>query len=297
MAKGRKANFRPRLTSTQDRETWDAVARLYGDEINEKARSVVVANFISFYKMNQLLSLPLTLKYWAGAMINDGNKWSTVSTYSAYITKAVFPDLSPVERVEWRALRRIIRSAHADEDTTSAPVCGLEVLPLVLRSLPLQLRRAVAAISFTGVRMADLRRLRNKQMCYRRNAIKVQVRVSKNRKTRAKRRVLRIQNVLATLGLQTDFSLLNADISDKEARPFSSLTTTKVNAALKEVCGKNGWARFTTYSFRKFFVQAVSRYCNYKWIDVIDFTLHCGIDVVAAHYDLQNVLDEDEDTK
>ena len=84
---GRKAFFRPRIATTNDMTVWGKVETMYGgDEGNAATRQRVVAEFVSFHRMN---SAPLvqTLRLWAGAAFADGLKWSTIDTYSSYIIR------------------------------------------------------------------------------------------------------------------------------------------------------------------------------------------------------------------
>lgn len=287
---GRKAFFRPRIATTNDMTVWGKVETMYGgDEGNAATRQRVVAEFVSFHRMN---SAPLvqTLRLWAGAAFADGLKWSTIDTYSSYITKIVLCDLTPSERMEWRVTKKIISAAHADEDCGGARTCCAEELRTVLGALGIEARRAVAAIAYTGARLADIRRWRTKQMIIRKNAIAVQVRVSKNRRKRNLRRILRIENISGMLGIELDSSLqeIRSNYFDPELRLFANVNVTWLNAQIAVACHSFGCDKLTTYSFRKFFIASVIRYYNYDWSRIITKTLHCKIDVVAAHYDSWN---------
>jgi len=281
---GRKALFRPRIATATDQQKWQEVERLYGDGANASTRRKVVADFVAFHRMN---GRPIveTLELWAGTCAMDGLMWSTIDTYSVYITKVILPDLTPSERMTWRLKRKIIQAAHADEDCGGARVCSHEEVALILSALRLEFRQAVAAIAYTGARCADIRRWRRKQIVVRKNALAVQVRVSKNRRKRTRRRTLRLPDIAAMVGLEMDASLpLIAGQPDD--RPFATITANMLNRELATVCTQLGLDKVTTYSFRKFFIKAMIEYYDYDWEAIISKTLHTGIDVVAAHYDV-----------
>ncbi len=224
---------------------------------------------------------------WVGAAIRDGLKYSTINTYSAYLTAVVLPDLTLSERASWRLIRQLIKAAAADEDgggavaATSAEVC------LVLPRLSLLDRQTVALITYTGARLADIRRLRRKQIRISVNRIQVQVRLSKNRRKRSLRRILKVHDVATMVGLSLDGSLEEplGEGVDPEDRPFVHQTVAHINARLKTICAELSLPKLTTYSFRKFFIQAIIQHYEYDWPRIIATTLHCNMDVVAAHYD------------
>ena len=293
---GRRARFRPRIAGAHELSLWTAAEKLYGDIANKMTRGRVVREFSAFLAMNGCDAVH-GLKLWVGAALQDGLAWGTIDSYSAYLNRVVWPSLSYSDRIEWRATRAVIKSAHADADTGGAPCCTPDQLARILESVSLRIRQAIAAIAFTGARMADVRRWRRKQVVFSPRMIKVEVRLTKNRRRRAQRRILRLNNVHRVIGFLVDPSLtsLSSEDGTPEDRPFAVTKVSEVNAALGVLCKKHGWTRLTTYSFRKFFIKRVSQYMKFDWPRIIQWTLHTGIDVVAAHYDCLHASDDDDD--
>lgn len=293
--RGRIPKFKPRLAGDVEMAHWEAAARLYGDAVNSATRIRVVREFVSFHYMNGLDLLD-SLYLWVGTMRFQTMEWGTIDTYSSYVTRAVWPDLPPESRTGWRAARKIIRCAHADADTKSAVTIDSQSVLALLPLLSGRTRQAIASIAFTGARLSDIKRWRRKQFNYRAKSLSVQVRLSKNRRSRAMRRILRMHNFKLVLGLPIDQSLLDmmTEAILPDDRPFAACTVTALNATIRQICVARQWPVWTTYSFRKFFIRSISAHLNFDWERIIRFTLHCGIDVVAAHYDIETKELEDE---
>ena len=294
---GRRALFRPRIATEEDRIVFDRLVQTFAAPANAETRKRVVADFASFGATNGVSDRPcLCLKLWLGACHRDGLAWGTVDTYSAYITKVIYPALSWNDRHEWQLIRGVTRAAHADSDTKGACTIPREHLIQVLGSplLTLRVRQAIAAITFTGCRLADVRRWRRRQFRFGRRGLRVEVRLSKNRRRRSKRRHLRVHDCERLLGITMDQSLWSLNGGDPDERPLGKVTVELVNGLLARVCASLHLPRYTTYSFRKYFIQKVIAYHDYDWPRILDLTLHTRMDVVAAHYD--GILDEDEDS-
>jgi len=283
---GRPRKFTPRLATAADLDRWRAVEARYGDEQNGRTRERICQEFLSFHRMN-VTNIVTSFKLWIGAASSDGLMWSTIDTYSGYISRVVMPDLSSADRIEWRLARKIVRAAHADEDTGGARACTREELQKILIESDLNMRQAIALIAYTGARWADIRRLRLKQIAVKRNSIRIQVRISKNRRKRSLRRNLKIRDVAGKLGLELDpslFALVESN-DDPFSRPFEKWKVDDINKHLKITCLKCGLEKLTSYSFRKFFIRNIIRYYEGDWATIINYTLHTKLDVVAAHYD------------
>jgi hypothetical protein len=295
---GRNAIFKPRVCTRADLDVFLEAERTLGGKskvANRKTRRRVVGDFGRLIAANGFVDPVEGLRFWAGACKNDGLGWGAIDTYSAYISKVISPTLTWSQRGDWMDVRSTIRCAHADEDTHGAATCPREHIVKILPQLSLSARQAIAAITFTGARLCDLKRLRRKQMRFGKNSIQIEVRIAKNRRKRSARRILRIRNVGGLVGLTLDESLLTLQVEqqqDQDFRPLSHLCLNSINTQLRCVCQKLGLPRYTTYSFRKFFIRSVIAKFEGDWPRILNFTLHTKMDVVAAHYD--GMEEEDE---
>jgi len=274
---GRRPLFRPRVATAEDASVYQTLVDTYALDANDATRRRVVADFGSFAATNGLTDRPCTcLKLWLGACHRDGLAWSTIDTYSGYITKATLPVLALGDRQEWLSIRAVIRAVHADSDTKAAPTVCRDHLIRILASpsLSLRVRQAIAAIAFTGCRLADARRWRRKQVFFGTRALKVEVHLSKNRRRRSKRRTIRIMDCEELLGLTMDPSLPGLQYGDADERPLSGVTVGMVNTQLSRTCAILHLPRYTTYSFRKFFIQQVIKWFEYDWSQIVNLTLH-----------------------
>ena len=289
--------LRPALVADADRELWRNVASQYGDAENDKTRSRVLEDFLAFANMNSLHACD-TLPLFAALGIRCGLEWSTMDTYTGYLTKPIGASLNPLEKERWRQTRRIIKAAHADSECKGAPCANIGQIQKVLCKLSLKVRQAVAAITYTGARLRDVRRWRRKQMFFSPRRIAVQVRLAKNRRRRSQRKILRLSEPAHKLGLEVDASLLQIQDekqhSDLEERPFENISITRVNKEIAHACQKLSIVpKLTTYSFRKFYIKGITVFYNYDWPTIIQYTLHTNVNVVQAHYDVKEVEDDD----
>lgn len=288
MVQGRRCKFRPRIVGDAERDLWQAAENAYGHNSNLKTQLRIVRDFTGFMHMNGLEVIE-AFRMWVGCARADGVAWGTIDTYAGYLQRVILVTLPFHQRLDWKGIRSVIRAAHADSDTGSAAMCTDQQLETLLPMLTLAHRRVIAAITFTGCRFGDLRRWRKKQCMFGRRCIKVEVRLSKNRRRRARRRILRLPRIDRVMGWEVDPSLisLQAERLHPDALIFAGTSVGEVNAELRAVCRRLGWSDvLTTYSFRKMFIRKVSIHMKFEWARIITWTLHTGVDVVAAHYDV-----------
>ena len=275
---GRKKKTEVRLLTHADGEAYLALVRLYGSPENQRTRTRIRKEYLSFAALNSL-SLHEAIKSWIGVQRSAGCKWSTLDTYAHYIRSYIRSYITPLQLVSFDEVAKLIHLAHADEDAiTATPASGEDLK--ILYALPSCLERTVLLnIRFTGLRFADTHRLRRKQFCMTKKQVKVEVRVTKNRRERRYRRILRIpaEEVFAE---EVPMELVALADGDPEDRPFSQTSLPKVNAYLKKHL-----PHLRTYSFRKKFIGDIAIWSNFQWERVIQYSLHCDTNVVAAHYD------------
>jgi len=286
---GRSRKLRPRIVNDLDLQEWEKAVSLYACESNAKTRLRVVDDFVIFARLNGVADNPVrALQLYAGMARRDTVEWSTIDTYVGYIGATLWSGFSPAQKLGWKVARDVIRAAHADSDTKSARTATASEICRILPLLPARERLAVGTVAFTGARLADVRRWRSKQTIVSRDRLKVEVRIAKNRRRRALRKILRLNRASKVLGLTLDpfFVQTWTDAAAcPEERPLQEVTVSMVNAELKKVCQRLSIDRLTTYSFRKFFIRRVINHCDFDWPRIIQLTLHTNVNVVAAHYD------------
>lgn len=279
----RPLKFRPRRIEEADLLEYKELEKKFLSP-NFLTRARVVREYQQFQEMNDL-SPTIAVKAWIGAQLRAGRKIGTVHTYLVYALTAVRSSLSSLEKLEWSRVMRVVSAAHADADTASAPYCDPDTFCSVITHMQGPTRLAASLIAFSGLRVADMARLRRKQIRFGKNELQIQVRLSKNRRSPAKRKILRLTNVSDMLGYTLDDQLRQLAGGDPNERPLQGITADEVNRALRTATQTAGVGHLTTYSLRKLFIQQISAFYQYDWQRVIEVTLHTKIDVVAAHYD------------
>jgi hypothetical protein len=211
-------------------------------------------------------------------------KWSTLATYARYIRAYVRRHLKLTELHSYDIVYKLIRLAHADEDCKSAMVASDEEIAFFLQpcsgsDIPLQ--AAALMISSCGLRLADLKRLRRKQIHMTLKMTRAEVRISKNRRHRGLRRILRL-DANEIWGRDNPKPLVDFldSCTEPDERIFSKITIAAFNNFIKKRA-----KHLSSYSFRKRFIQDIAVWKNFDWKETIRYTLHCNEDVVAAHYD------------
>jgi hypothetical protein len=242
-----------------DYKAFAETEKLYTNKSNIQTRTRVIREFLSSCDVNNL-GLGPALRPWVGAQRRSGVAWSSLDTFCGYIYGTLAGRINLSDVPEWDNICSVVAAAHADSTTKSA----LTATDAQLRQLKEELNDdvfwVVSAVRYTGTRMADIRRWRRRQVCFAKKNIHVEVRVTKGRRARKKRRILSIATN-EIFGLQTP---ANLRLPLRKLQPddlVTNLTTSAVNRALKAACKKLKIPTCTTYSFRHLYIKNVLAYC------------------------------------
>ncbi len=188
---GRRAKWSPRALTQVDEDVVVTFGRKYASLDNARTRRRVIQQFVEALTISGITSVPKGFRRWVGSLHRAGLRWSTVDTYSTYVLQYLnrLP-LSFTEGAELRAVKKIVALAHADEDAKIAPVLDLNELRSILqraKEFDEGLHYLLLFIVISGGRVADLRRLRNRQIRLTMNLLQVQWRITKNHRSRSGR--------------------------------------------------------------------------------------------------------------
>ena len=166
--------------------------------------------------------------------------------------------------------------AYADADCKMTKRICLAALKAVMKEpdTTAALLTVIFLMSVTGLRCADVARLRTKQIRLDGGLLRVEVRVSKNRRRRAKRTFLVLK--LAWFGLTTDCLVDTLKTSGPEERPFSRISTYEVNRLLPE--------GYTSKSLRHYFLDIIFTRMKGNLDRVSEYSLHLEKATIKAFY-------------
>jgi hypothetical protein len=217
----------------------------------------------------------------------------SIETYCKYVRSSFTWD----QKKETAVMLAAVCAQHADSDTTHAPDCTLAQLRETLLNIRDQdVRMALYLMLITGMRLADICRLRRKQIALKRRGtsrarIFVQVRFTKNRRKRQLRRILMVP--LPWFGEEIGGMLdtLEGLNPDDFVAPWSARS--KAHGILKKLSDKLGFP-VKTYSFRRHFIEVVQKKVpEHRWVD---YTLHLNTKIIRAHYtSFSRVLEQDDE--
>jgi hypothetical protein len=283
---GRPKKTVVRVAQESDWQTFAAAESLFSNKANQSTRTRIIREFLTFVDINGM-TLGNGLRPWVGAQRGSRVEWSTLDTYCGYIHKHLSGRIPLGDIHEWDHVCSVVSAAHADCKTKSAPTATAQQLLALKSLLPEDVFWAFSVIRFTGARVADIRRWHKHQTLFRARSIRVEVRVTKGRRARKKRRILRLKCIDffgMKLPLYVRKPLRHLDEDAKVLDP--TITTGVINRQLKKACTQMGWStRLTSYSFRHMYIKDVLEYVEYDYTKALRYTLHCGEDILAAHYD------------
>lgn len=288
--RGRRPLFTPRVCDPNDRARFLALQTRFGDPKNQRTAARVISDFCDFCALNGLEFIQ-GLEAWIGAMDVDGVAPGTVHTYFNHIRKGAWGTLNALSRLRVKQLQRIVARHHALADARGATAISLDELKKLVEECrkrdDAEFIRVLGLLAFTGMRFRDLTWLTKPQVMVMENSLKVEVRLAKNRYKRGQRRILRIADVTSVIGCEIPQELIGVEHHiESDTKLFGTWTLQRVNDRLEELRTTCHIPyKVTTYSLRKFYIGQVAKYCKFVWATVIQYTLHCDEQVVAAHYD------------
>jgi integrase len=275
---GRRTRWRPQAITGADRAAIAEAIAAYGDAANAKTRERLIEDFTEFHRINHI-SVGEAFKPFVGQLRRCGLMWSTISTYVGYL-RPLLPEL----RRAYHEVRRVVDLAHADESAmhSRSPIVLSESRNIAGVLEDVAMRAAVYLLTATGGRMADLRRLRRRQIKVGSKKLCVEFRVMKNRRRRGQRVVLRVPHTWS--GPPTDSVLRYLAHGEPEQPLLGHLTATVVNKELLQACERLSYRRMTTYDFRKRFMQIAYEKSGNDATRAQRYTLHLSSKTVEAFY-------------
>ena len=233
---------------------------------NQRASIQVRNDFEEFANLNGL-SLEEAVKPYVGQTLRAGLKPSSLDTYLGYLKPLLrrFP--------AYYTWCKIVALAHADSEAKTAVDASLASLKEVLKAMEIKNKPIVWFLISTGMRVADARRLRRKQISLTKTDLVVQCRIMKNRRKRRHRFVLRIP-VEWSMNPPPSFRRL-LSTGDDEQCIFGHYNVASINALLKP------WS-LSSYTFRRrFFKEVVDRV---GLGEMRLYTGHFSESIFQAHY-------------
>lgn len=267
--RGRRCLWRPAVVTTEDIAAADALDSQYGSDDRTACR--IRRQFGDFARINEL-GLCAAVKAFIGQATRVGLRASTLNTYLGY--------LAPILRhcPEYHRWAKIIALAHADADSRTAPDCTLSHLRKLVAKSQKHDRCLLWVMLSTGARVADLARLRRKQIqVTEAGELQIQFRIMKNRRRRRFRVTLAVP--LSWAGVPGPDTLAEIANGDPEQRLFGSHTANVVNSILARL----STTKVTTYSFRRRYINSLFDLFEEEE-KVKKYTLHLDIETVKAFY-------------
>ena len=282
---GRPKKTVVRILQDSDLRIFAEAENLYSDKNNRGTRTRILREFLAFCDINTL-DLGKGLRAWVGQQRSNHVCWSSLNTYVGYIYGALSARIPLGDVGEWDHVSAVVSAAHAASKTASAVTATVEQFKKLASLIPAEHYWALQGIRYTGARLADIRRWTKEQALLSRNSIRVEVRITKGRRSRKKRRILRLRprDVFGHPLPRVFLKKFNALAT--EAPVIARATTVNaVNRSLRTACQGQGWKRLTTYSFRHLFIKDILVFVDFDFEKGINYTLHCGVDILAAHDD------------
>ncbi len=270
--------------SVADLEIYTRLFARYGSK-GLATRSRVVSDF-KFWTRSQSLGYSRGLQFFVGSLLRAGLRIGTIKTYVSYIMYAIPGMLSDPLSL---SVRRTVALAHADAAIREARrLSYADVERLLLRIKDPELRRVIIFLTYTGLRLADLQKLRRQSFlaCPDANRVLVRIKISKGRRSASKAKTLRLEPFTKIFrgrpmpAVFTEFMSGNPD-----DRPFANISVSQVNAAFEKNTLWPGERSATTYSLRKLYMSTILAYFNWDIAKASELSLHVQSDTLAAYYD------------
>ena len=223
------------------------------------------------------------LDWWSASLLNAGLSLGSIKTYLGYVVTA-HPILAA--HPAWASAYKCIKLAHADAQVREARRISWSDARRLFDTLkPGKLRTMLLFIAYTGLRRADLTRLRGSQIKIDAATVVIRVKVAKARRTSSQSVTLRIAEFEKIFGVPVPVELTHYGTGDE--RPFSDVACNEINAILAEASAAL-WPRerpATSYSLRKLFIATILSYCRYDVDRAKEYTLHLSGATLQAYYD------------
>lgn len=270
-----------RHATTADLAMWKALQKRYGSRA-VATRQRVVREFRSWINVNGLAPRS-GVHFYIGSLLNSHLKIGTVKTYFGYIFVS-HPQFA--NEPLWMSAYSTLAAAHADALVREARrICWADYRNIIAKVPIAVYRLTIMMIAVTGLRLADLQRLRRSQIAILDNEIRVRVKVSKGRRSAEKAKTLRLTNFNSIFRFNVPTELGQLSLGDPADRPFSDITVPELNKVLKVA---NLWPderHPTTYSFRKLYMSTILAHFNWNIEEAMELSMHVSSDSLSGYYD------------
>lgn len=243
----------------------------------------VLQDFKVTMRLNNVSCYLRGLQIYIGRALASGLSPGTIDTYVRYLTKFILPDLTPLQKLEWRTVVNAVGMMHADCDTRSATAIDSVALRKITRLFPNidpSMISAVEIMANFGMRLKDISKLRAKQVKLTATHRQVEIRVSKNRRKRGQRFDLTVPRGMWSGAMRVTKDVLER--SSPDDRPWRLITVSAVNAFLRSRLKRP--KPLTSYSVRKYYINRAWEYAQFDAGEVTRFTAHLNPRIVQAHY-------------
>lgn len=273
--RGRPCKWVPRRVTPEDMQaakefldewaTWDATP--------ERIRNF----YVEFKEMNFFTTTEALIP-WIGQCLRDGLQVSSLDTYLSYLRPLFYSE----SKSELTRVAKALSLAHADADTKTARDAEAAELVAIIAAVPAWERAIVWFMFATGARVRDLKWLRRSQIKIEGLTLWVQFRITKARRARSKRVVLRI--ALSWFSIPDVAVRTFLEDGAGSQRLFSNWDVAAVNNLLSRTCARLGAERLTSYSFRRNFMAVVLAKCGNDAVKAKAYSLHLNPLITDAHY-------------
>lgn len=272
------------------------------------ARIRIIKDFRVWARSQRLLLRDAAAPF-CGSLLSAGLKIGSVNSYLGYVVEA-HPELASDPATV--SLLAAVRRAHADAKIREARrICWDDARHIfsVLRELqaPRLIQQAIHFMTMTGLRIADIARLKYNQVIIREHdssslgqqvSIFVRVKLAKNRKKASQAKTLRLRNIENLLGMKVTPELLalkqeRLSLTEANVNPegkellFPALDAGSCNLWLQQASAKlwAGERPATSYSLRKLYMTTIIMRCNFDFKAALEYSLHTSEDTLAGFYD------------
>jgi integrase len=279
---GRRALWKPATCTAEDERLAEEFLRAHAFDRNSATRERIRRQAQDFFRLNEGSTINNVYLLLVGQWRRCGLKFSTIDTYFGYLRPHLRAVATATDFSKFGTIAKAVALAHAGEETKTAPDSTSEELLRITARAQGDLQPLLYIMLTTGARVADLQRVKRRQIALTASHTTVIFGVTKNRRRRSLRKRLIIPH--------TWFGSPDASVRDffafgeKDQPVFGSWTANTVNERLRDLCALNNSARLTSYSFRRNYMRKVLEVYEGDAVKAQRHTLHLNPHIVEAHY-------------
>ena len=120
-------------------------------------------------------------------------------------------------------------------------------------------------ITRCGLRLADLKRLRRKQLHMTRKATRVEVRIAKNRRQRCLRRILRVDPCQVEEGQSEVVDIFSEQVLGSKGNALQQVN----DCRSQQIHQEPNTQSVLVFTLRKKYIQDIALWCDFDWTTTI----------------------------